>query len=160
MIPEHSRTAPQQSRILDVVEFQQVLVPPANLHMLLGILGTKKDNCFLPEWVKEQQIKHEREKRKWALASCIYTLQSKYVFISINFSFIFECHDDHQQPDVCVSATLPIFQQFVTSSTRENKMLDLFYAKVKNSCISKVIPYLEKHDFSLIFHYSEYKNLV
>lgn len=52
--------------------------------------------------------------------------------------------------------TLPRFQQFLSCSTRENKM-DLFYANIKDSNISSAKPSLRKSDHNLVFLCSEYK---
>lgn len=49
---------------------------------------------------------------------------------------------------------------FVSWSTRENKTLDLFYAVVKDSYISKSRPPMGNPDHSLVFLCSEYKPLV
>ena len=52
---------------------------------------------------------------------------------------------------VSLFTTFPTFQQYVNRSTRENKMLDLFYANVRDAYSYSARPALGKPDHNLIY---------
>ncbi len=58
------------------------------------------------------------------------------------------------------SSTLPTFTQYVTCCTRDNKILDLFYANTKEAYTSSPLPPLGRSDHNLVHLWPVYKPLV
>ena len=52
-----------------------------------------------------------------------------------------------------LSVRFPTFQQFVNCTTRENKTLDLFYAKIRDAYSSSAQPALDNTDHNLVYLY-------
>ena len=61
---------------------------------------------------------------------------------------------------VSLSSTLPMFYQYVKSTTRDNKTIDLLYANVKDAYSSTVLPPLGRSDHNLILLSPSYKPVV
>ncbi|XP_062863986.1 tyrosine-protein kinase receptor [Trichomycterus rosablanca] len=61
---------------------------------------------------------------------------------------------------VSPSSTLSTFTQYVTCHTRDNKILDLFYANTKEAYNSSPLPPLERSDHNLVHLLPVYKPLV